>query len=192
MSESISDFPYVIGLHDVEDASLIHAIGAEEHDLEVFGVREELEEVETGPEKDLDAEVVYGPRYEEFEQTLRENEDEISDNLSNFDYEKIIDRLVEVSPTALKRFYPEELQNRIDQRKASLPSVRYNDPETIKNARDVINEAASEEISKYTEEMEEDIINYNEIKRNTAVVFAEKTGELYNTEWEVLDSELED
>lgn len=192
MSESVSDFPYVIGLHDVEDAGLMHTIGAEQRDMEILGVKEELEEAETDPENNSHAEVVYGPRYEEFEHALREHEDELSDHLAEFDYEEVIDEKVEESPTTLKRFYPEELRNRIDQRKASLPSVRYNDPETVQNERDVINEAASEEISKYAEETEGNIVDYNEIKRNTAVVFGKQFSDLIMAEKSAIISELED
>lgn len=83
--------------------------------MEVLRVKEELEEAEADPENDRHAEVVYGPLYEGFEQELREHEGELSDHLSGFDYEEIIDELVEETPTVLKRFLPVELQKRINQ-----------------------------------------------------------------------------
>lgn len=192
MSRSVSDFPYVVGFHDVEDTGLITAVGAEEQDLEALGVKDELDDVEVDLEADTYAEVVYGPRYEEFEQSVREQGLQFSDNLSEFDYEEEIDEIVEENPLILKRFLPVELQERIDQRRVSLPPVRYQDPDAAQNALDARTEAAREEVTKYSEETKGNLVNYNEIKRNTAVVFAKEYAGLLMAERDVLNSEFED
>jgi hypothetical protein len=193
MSRSVSDFPYVVGFHDVEDTKLITAVGAEERDLEALGVKDELDDVEVDLEADTYAEAVFGPRYEEFEQSVRDQGLELSDNLSEFDYEEEIDEIVGENPLILKRFLPVELQERIQQRRVSLPPVRYQDPDAAQNALDARTEAAREEVAKYAaEETEGKLVDYNEIKRNTAVVFAEEYGGLLMAERDAFESEFED
>lgn len=176
MSPSPADFPYVIGFYDIENAKLITLEGAEQQDMDALGVLEDLKQIDENPDNDQDR-VVYGPRYEQFEQELEEHESDISGNLSGFDYETVIYELVEKNPTTLNRFLPEDLQDRIDQRWAGIPEIRPENPETTKNVFDARAEAAREEVEKY-EEPTEDLVNYNEIKRNTTVVYAEEFNDL--------------
>jgi len=178
MTDSVNDHPYVVGFLDIEDGRTISAVGAEEEDLEVLEVLEELEGTEPDPDNRELAEVAYGPRYEEFERQLEQHSDELSDNLSELDYEELVGEALEYNPMTLQRFFPEELQERIKQRKAGLPPIRPQSPEGANDRLQEWSEAAKEEAAKYAEETGEELVDYNEVKRNTVVVYAEEYEDL--------------
>ena len=173
--------------------------GVTENDAEVYGVKDELDELETG----LDnwstmrpARVVYGQRFEEFDQDRREYADRLSDHIAEMNFEDIIDGVIENRPADLMRFYPDELRDRISERRDTISVEEFLDPdysedEVESEPSQDNDEILEEEVRKYRDGTIGSIVDYNEIKRNAAVVWAKEYPELWRVQGDMLRDQFE-
>ena len=125
------DSPYILSLHDIGSGKMISMAGVTARDAEVYGVKGELDELETG----LDnwstmrpARVVYGQRFEEFDQDRREYADKLSDHIAELNFEDLIEGVIENRPADLMRFYPDDLRDRISERRDTISVDEFLDP----------------------------------------------------------------
>lgn len=177
--------PYFVGIVDIENGHPINWSQASKEDAEVFGVRDEIEELDDGLDgldEGRPPRVVYGGRCEEFERERQEKQEELSPQLGEPSFEEIIDAAIENNASKLYRFFPEELQNRIDQRKAAVPDIRPQNPESTERTASKTSEIYQEEVAKYEEEILGNVVDYDEIKRNSAALWAKNEAEIFYVE----------
>jgi hypothetical protein len=175
MEWSVGDEDYVVGFLNRNSGSIMAAVDATVQDAQVFDVYDDLEDVSDAPQH---AAYVLNGSFNEFNETRERNQDALSDDLSEFDFEALTDTALHLQPSSLFDYFDPDLQDRLMQRRRSIAPGRSEDPSSMDRWQQDYQDAAREEIEKYREERGDGFIDYQALAEDTETAWTENYGRL--------------